>query len=220
MATPSHRLHILTDGSVEVCQALPGSVGLPDVLYRVKHDVEMWRPNSPEVYRVDPDQHVVLTKEIQFLIRDMNPTWTGDQFRLVLDNKTAFTNFTGFPGRHDYINNIDADKHDPAFDHVRVCGGALLKGVKQGEELLIEAIDAFKPLPTAQYIMERPWLYFEAVTVDYSVSLGSPIIRPLKVRWNKPVYIPILYSYPLTFPLDLLTEIQTASGIPSPYRYP
>ncbi|HEY6020076.1 MAG TPA: hypothetical protein VIY48_09285 [Candidatus Paceibacterota bacterium] len=226
MATLSHRLHVLTDGSVEVCNAcLPDAVELPEVLYRVNHDMTIWRPNLPEVFRLDPDHHVILTEAIQWLIRNMNPQLTDDQWRAVFGNATAFTNRTGFPGRHDYINKMDVNAHDPTFDQARVCGGALLKGIKgrdlKGDPaLIIEAIDTRKPLPTAEYVMKRPWLYFEAINIDYSVELHGPILRPLKGRWHKPVYIPVLHSVNATYPLDLLTEIETINGIPSPYKYP
>ncbi len=177
----------------------------------------LWRPNLPEVFRLDPDAHVVLTEPMQRLWRAMNPQLTNDQWRRCLGNDLAFTNNgTGFPGHADYINGVELDKSDPRFDQMRVCGGAFLAGSPFGRALLIDAIDVRKPLPTAHYVMARPWLYFEAVNADWSVEKQGIVIRRFKGEWNQPVYVPVLISVDATFPLELLTEVL----LPSPYTYP
>lgn len=146
----------------------------------------------------------------------MNPQLSNEQWRRCLGNGLAFTNNHGFPGCADYINGLDLDKEDPCFDQMRVCGGAFLTGIPSNGVLRIEAIDVRKPLPTAEYVTQRTWLWFEAVNVDWSVEQKSIVIRRFKGDWNLPVYVPVLVSVDATYPLDLLTEV----SLQSPYEYP
>jgi len=209
--------------TVEGQKPVSGALELPSAsprIWRVNHDKTSWRANLPEVFRLDPDLHVILTEPLQRLWRGMNPQLTDDQWRRCLGNTLAFTNGTGFPGRHDYINNMDVNEKDPAFDQMRVCGGAFLTGTPSGSRLLIDAIDTRKPIPSVEYVMARRFLWFEAVNVDWSVELRSIVIRPFKGGWGKPVYVPVLTSTDASYPLELLTEMDTSQPLPSVYQYP
>lgn len=190
--------------------------------YRVKHDPIIWRAGLPEVFRLDPDIHVPLTRERQWLWRNMNPHITDLQWTALLGNTLAFTNGTGFPGKRNWILGQDLDKQDPAFDQTRVCGGAVLCGREYGSKLFIESIDVNKPLPTAEYVLRRRWLYYEAINIDgYNrdeVAYG--IIRPFKGNWGKRVYIPLLTVQEMSYPLNLLEKLPLGSIIPSTYQYP
>lgn len=209
---------------------LPHSLVMPDgtrykqaetpVYWRVSHDTRIWRPNLPEVFRIQPLHHVVLTEPIQLLWRRMNPQLTDEQWTLCLGNTLAFTNGTGFPGHRNYVTGAEPNAKDPRFDQARFCGGAILKErYVQDGRLYFEAIDTRQPLPYAWEVMNKPWLYFEAVNI--AESQGKPVIRPLKGGWGKPVYVPLLVSQDAYYPVELCTKLETGIAVlPSPYSYP
>ncbi len=191
--------------------------------YRVNHDTTMWRAGLPEVFRLEPDIHVILTEPVQRLWRALNPHLTDEQWTLCLGNTLEFTNGTGFPGRHNYITGADADKEDPKFDQTRICGGATICGAVSEGNLIIQAIDVRFPLPPVEYVRKRRWLWYEAVNIDVQKGTDGvfrPVIRPLKGAWGKKVYVPLLSSRLMTYPLQYLTKIPLYSIPPSNYQYP
>lgn len=210
---------------------LPDSLIMPDgtrykqaetpTYWRVNHDkTPLWRVSLPEVNRLLPFHHVVLTEPIQWLWRKMNAPLTIEQMTALMGNFLAFTNGTGVPGRANYLTGTELDQPDPRFDQARVCGGAILKEryVTDGK-LYFEAIDTREPLPTWDYVMNHPHLYFEAVNI--AESAGKPVIRPLKGGWGKPVYVPLLVSQDAYYPVELMTKLPEGLAVlPSPYTWP
>lgn len=197
-----------------------GVPSTPREYWRVNHDSPLWRFNLPEVDRIQPDNpKVPLGREMQYLWRNMNPQLSDDQYRALYDNTLAFTNGTGFPGHHDYINDLDADKEDPSFDAPRLCGGAIVSGIVFGENLYIASIDVRQPLPSAEMVMAHPHLYFEAVNIAEQAD-GTPVVRRFKGGWDLPVYVPIATVVDGPYlPLSMLTKIPTGSPLPSPFQY-
>jgi hypothetical protein len=190
------------------------------VFWRVNHDRTMWRPNLPEVFRISPMHHVLLTASVQWLWRKINPQLTDEQWTLCLGNTLAFTNGTGFPGHRNWITGAEPTSRDPRMDQARFCGGTILKErfVRDGN-LYFEAIDVRKPLPTPDYVMEHPHLYFEAVNI--AESLGKPVIRPLKGGWGVPVYVPLFVAQDAYYPVELMTKLEPgATVLPSVFAYP
>jgi hypothetical protein len=184
-------------------------------LYRVKHDVETakgnWRDGLPEVHRLVPDHHVVLDGELQFLWRLMNPGMTDAKFCKMLGNKLAFTNGSGFPGSYNAILGEDLTQPFPRFDQARICGGAVVHGREVGDYLYIETIDVRLPIPSAEYVMARPWLRFDAV-------LAGDVIRPFPQGEGKPVYVPLLSAVDgVKLPLWKLQKWEGAT-LPNPYK--
>ena len=205
----------------QVTTLLP-RVQIPAQYWRVSHDkLPLWRVMLPEVFRLSPGHHVVLSEAAQWLWRKLNPQLTDEQWTLCLGNTLAFTNGTGFPGHRNYITGEEPNARDPRFDQARVCGGAILKEryVADGR-LYFEAIDTRKPLPTVDYVMEHPYLWFEAVNI--AESGGKPVIRPLKGGWGLPVYVPLLVAVDEPYyPVELCTKLpEGAAVLPSPYSYP
>jgi hypothetical protein len=198
-------------------------VGETEQYWRVLHDVELeglWRPirNAPEVFRLEPFHHVVLTRDIQQLWKDLNPHLNGKQWRRLLGNTLAFTNGTGLPGHADHVNGMELDQPDPRFDQARVCGGALLRGEVQGNFLLIENyVDVKKPIPSAEQVLaERR--YFIATTARNNGTIGQFGGKGFDV------FVPLLATQPVKFPLRAdnpprgLKQLDMSQPLPGPYE--
>lgn len=199
-------------------------VYLPEVsvqkqYYRVNHDNPLWRYNVPEVFRLFPFHHVVLTENLQWLWRRMNIELTDDQWTQLSGNTLGFTNSTGFPGHHNYIKNQEVNKDNPRFDQARVCGGAILTGYERDGNLFIDTIDTRYTLPSVEYVLSQPHLYYEAINIALS-STGVPVIRKLKSAWGKKVLMPLVSNTTVWLPLSTLEKLPLGSPLPGPYQYP
>jgi hypothetical protein len=175
------------------------------IYFKVLHDIQyqkIWRTNVPEVFHFDQNAATKLTKAWQELIMKMNPGMTGRGFRSLLRYDRAFTNFTGFDypkhsPRADFINEIDVDAQLPYFDKCRICGGAVVRGVLNGNTLTVETLDGSKPPPTVAYVMSKPWLYFKAITVKEDGSNSN-----FPQNGGKPIYIPLVATGRVTVSIN------------------
>ena len=166
--------------------------------YRVCHDREinetMWREGYPEVFTL-ANSATQLTKEWQLLIMVMNPGLSPKGFRALfnwcraLSNGPAGFDFPGGSPRADFINGRDENAKLPRLDKVRVCGGAILHGTQIGNVLIVQTLNGRKAPPSVDYIMSRPWLYFEAITVRSDGSNGR-----FPQNGGRPIYIPLVAS--------------------------
>lgn len=160
----------------------------------------------PEVYRLNPDHHTVLDCHWQRVWREMNPALSDKRWSALLGNGLAWTNNTGFPGHRNCITGEDADKPFPRFDQARVCGGALLHGRREGNRVWIETLLVGDKSLTASQILERPWLWYTAVSVSPDGSTQF-ITRPGLDGMNYPVRVPLLTSLPVWLPYDELIPL-------------
>ena len=169
--------------------------------YKVMHDFERykygvpdkpdiypnwdWRVNLPEVYNLQPEHSTQMTKEIQELSfalfrygapsLDLNTAkkkWTA-----FMGTKIAFTNYNGFDDSSDpranHITGENLNKELPKFDKPRICGGALVTGRVEGSDLVIPTINATKPIPSLNLIVEAG-IYFTAVSVGRNFAAEFP----------------------------------------------
>lgn len=195
-------------------------------LWRVLHDFELVvthapdtfdRPGLPEVQPLAPADIVPFPETWQHLSFALNPAMTGDKWRSLYQWNRAFCNGQGFNNdadpHADYVNERDLNKPLPAFDKVRVCGGAVITGVVLGTSLIVETMDATQPAPALEWVLERPWFYFHAVNcadlkgtiTNFPQANGAPVLVPLFA--NSPVSIQLNHLQPWTQP-----------GIPDPRR--
>lgn len=189
---------------------------------------------DPEVYWIWGGSQVPFTEPWQWLAYRMNETRVNkSKFSTLYDDHRAFMNNKGFwnsqspwpyAERRNYVTgeNLKSDEM-PAWDKVRVCGGAIVKGVQVGDFFHIEylAFDPDKPndgAPELSWLMDRPWLYFEAVTCH--VSSGKPGISPFNQGGGGPVYIPLvaMRGSVLRIPMQALQPMSQISGDYSPYK--
>lgn len=197
-------------------------------LYRVLHDRELpggVRPivlekgkALPEVFPLFPNQFTKLTRAWQWLWRDLNPQMSAEQWRKLLYTNRAFTNGQGYgepdDPRADYINNLDTSSPLPKIECL-VCGGALLAGIettyKGIPSLMVDTLDgrAGMTVPTAEWVLARPWYYYQAISVSPDGSTQSFSLTPY------PEYVPLVANiFPVYFPLAGLEKLDMSKPLP------
>lgn len=205
-------------------------------LYRVLHDYEIWkrqpvlpashgqlenskkdwtwRVGFPEVYWLHDTHRVPFTETWQRLSFALCEGINPKKWRVVYDDHRAFMNNTGFwtdgspyayVPRRDYINGIDLSGEMPAWDKIRVCGGATVSGKVRGDFLEVETLNYFNP-PSLEWLKQRPWLYFRAVSSGAN-ALNQPLISDFPQNDYRPVWIPLVSIYPVRFPLSCLERV-------------
>ena len=213
----------------------------PDILlYRVKHDAErgpLTRWRVPEVYWFDEGHNFELTQDWQELwfelfcygAPSLPPNLAKSRWRSLLDYEKAFSNGTGFndpdDSRADYINKENLNAPNPETDKDRFCGGATLKGVVDGNDLVFEVMTEKKPEdaevwpPTLEWLLARPWLYFHA-TIVYKKRIGMfPNGHQKNLKIFEPTLVPLVArsGYEYRCPMENLAPV---SEIADPYCLP
>ncbi len=195
--------------------------------WRVKHDAEMgplWRTGVPEVFIMLPVTATEFHKDWQLLSYTLNtirnPIITADmtkkKWRALYDYERAFTNGTGFGDpsdpRADWVNNININKPNPRFDKPRLCGGATVTGIIDGNDLIVKTMNV-NSVPSIEWLLARPWLYFDAVTVTKN-GIGR---FPQGTNGNR-VFVPLVTSKEVRYPLDKLEKLPANSPPADPYQ--
>lgn len=199
--------------------------------WRVLHKVEGGWPNTPAgMPEVMPPMYSIaidMSSDIQMmsyeLMHKLNDQITGDLWRKVHSHDRAFTNkpqngFDGGTPHADFVNMVDLTTSLPRYDKAqRVCGGMFLRGVVNGSVLTchpgIHGIDANKPMPSVQTIIENNWFV-------YAVSTGvnnEAVISHFPQGKGGPVAIPFIFSGLINFPLEYL-EPWEADTLPDPLK--
>ncbi len=206
--------------------------------YRVPHDVERYNYNTgdlryrtdgsrgpvrqvvidrnkaePEVYRLNPDIHVILDCTRQWLWRNLNSKLSDKKWSTLLGNGLAWTNGTGFPSHYNCVTGEEPDKAFPRFDQMRVCGGAILTGYEKDGLLYIESMSNIgSPLSTGE-VLDRFWLWYWGTSVSPDGSIQK-IPRLGIDGFYYPVIIPIFTSVQATLPLNELHKLPIGEPIP------
>lgn len=177
--------------------------------FRCLHKGEGGYPNPEGMPIVRPSIYapaIPFTAEMQirsFQLNRHNPNFTGDKWRGVYARGTAFTNENGFHDsdpRADYVNNRDITNPPklPKLMKAIICGGMFIRGTVIGNELIcrpgIDAIDANKPIPTVEEILEKNW-YFTATTG------GENRVNNFPQGGGLPVLIPYFLIEPTPYPM-------------------
>jgi hypothetical protein len=190
--------------------------------WRVLHYAEGGYDNTPlDMPEVIPpiDQiGLPMTREIQQmsfdLMKHFNPAITKQLWTRVHDGDRAFTNHNGFgakamgkwglSSRANFILGEDIKNELPKYDKMgRVCGGMFIRGIVQDGFLAcqpgIHGIDAKKPLPDIQTIIDNNW-YFFAIT-RYEKSVGH-----FPQGKGGSVAIPFIFDREVKFPIKLFEK--------------
>lgn len=181
-----------------------------------------WRAGYPEVYYLLGTHSVPFDERWQRLSFAMNPQMQPLKWREVYDDWRAFMNGTGFPHpnvpgtpgydptyqpkpRRDYVNQIDMTSLLlPAWDKIRVCGGATISGVRDGSTVIVDTLKYDNP-PTLEWLMLRPWYYFAAVSI-LNVN-GTPVIDPFPQNGTYPTWIPLVAISEVRIPYGAVEEV-------------
>lgn len=190
-------------------------------LYRVNHDATGWRSGLPEVFPFYPNHFTEFSKDWQILSRQLNPQLTNEQWRAVYTYQRAFTNQQGFgmtPPRADWVNMRNLDAENPRQEAL-VCGGAILKRRFLDDEYLYPVyLDGNRPAPPLDWLLKRPYLFFDAVTVVKTIN--GIVIRRFPQGEGDRVFILLLASRPIKIHLSKVTRLRRWTPLPSPYQYP
>jgi len=177
MASLSNTLRVFSDGSLEV-ESVPSRK-----FWRVKHDATDWRRGLPEVFVLN-SLSTPFGRDWQLLSFAMNPGMDPRKWRVVYDDHRAFMNNTGFSDatpRADYVNGLDLNSPLPRWDKTRVCGGALITGRVDGNDLVVDILDGRGPAPRLEEL--KPWHQFMAINAgtltNFPQNGGNPVFIPL-----------------------------------------
>jgi hypothetical protein len=167
----------------------------------------------PEVYRVQPDHQTPINCAWQKLWRGINPELSDEKWGTLLSNNLAWTNNTGFPGRYNCLTGSDFDQELPRFHAPIINGGAVLKGKEVNGWLEIESLLIGNPVPKAEEVLSKPWLWFwgTSVTKDGSINLITRLGTDGRFH---PVRVPILTREPVRFPLTWLHKLPLGAPVP------
>lgn len=121
----------------------------------------------PEVYRYLPDHVVSINCSMLWLWRNINPELSDEVFFTLCNSNYAWNNRMGLDNRYNCISGDNLGMGNPGFPNPLLCGGAIVKKIREDDVMLyFETIRVDKPLPTAEEVLSKPWLWYWGVAVN------------------------------------------------------
>ena len=176
--------------------------------YRVLHNPAVPMDGRPDVVITSEFSAVPMTETIQRLTYDLYCWGVGNavldadkprKWRMLYNTDIAFTNFAGFDGtppRCDYINRLDLSAELPVLQKGLTIAGATVRGKEVNGYLEFETLSPAN-VPTLEWLIVRPWLYFEAKTVNalgqsrFPQGNGAPVYVPWFCQVGKVARLPL-----------------------------
>lgn len=222
------------DKTVTLALSHPVSSTLYDG-YRIKHWAETADhppiDGRPEI-NVLVESAVYMTEPIQRLCFDLFYSQIKGylsyedakrKWRVLYDYMRAFTNKTGFNGedvglapRWDYVNGLNAGAELPAFDKVRVCSGAFIKGYERDGYLIVQTLNP-DSVPDLVWLLEHPQFYFHAVLAYTQAAQNFPQGQRWVGDTGLPVLVPLFSRVEAKIHLSKV-ERWISNKLPNPYR--
>lgn len=198
-------------------------------LWRVLHEREVpshlrTTPlNMPEMRVLLPNHFSPFGEAWQKLSKAMNPRISNNKWTAVYGDTLWITNRQGFGNDEDpranFILGSNLTSPLPKVEALTT-GGSLLTGRVSGSYLIIEALDHRSP-PSLDWILDRPWFWTYAVTMD-SHSNPRPFPQGLQTDGSVAHIIHPLVCDPVRYPeIKIpLWRVQrwTAAELPDPFR--
>jgi len=225
------KLKVLKDLSKTEDSSLGGTTSTAKkyVGWRVLHQAEGGYDRNPlgmpEVIPPKNPRAIEMTREVQemsfALMRHFNPGITGKAWRKVHLWDKAFNNFTGFGDKkkphRDFINDKDPKAPLPKYDKAqRLCGGQFIRGEVRGKKLVcvpgVHGIDARKPMPTIDEIVENNWYLFAITLFSKPGRVGH-----FPQGKDDPVAIPFIFDREIEFDLKLFDKWES-DELPDPLK--
>ena len=146
-------------------------------LWRVLHELELPRdkriaiqPGRPEVRAMFPNHFVPFNRAWQELSYKANQPWlTPRKWDAFYGNNLWITNDNGFGEEDDpRVNFITGENVGAPLPKVEAitCGGNVLAGYEEGENVVIETLDYTESPPSAEWLLSHREFCTYAVTVD------------------------------------------------------
>ena len=230
---------LIGDLSLITPEPLPLPEGIQ--LFRVLHDQELWnkgirdprnstntwrwRAGFPEVYNFDGSHVTRMLEWVQKISFALNPGMDPKKWRVLYDDHRAFSNGSGFDTtypptdprytpKRDYVNRIDLDSVEyPRFDKSRICGGATIAGRVSGDWLEVDTLRVDHPV-TLEWLLPRPWLYFDAVTVSSTSTDSAETVGKFPQNDGRRCLVPLVTTTAVRYPLAWLEAV---TQIADPY---
>lgn len=172
-----------------------------------------------------PTVALPMTKEIQImsfeLMKRFCPTMSGNRWKTLHGYTVAMNNGSqngyGDIPHADYVNNIDLSASLPRYDKMqRVFQGSFITGTLEGDgdKLLlcipgIDAIDATKPMPTVDEIVDNNWY-------SIAVCTGNPPFH-FRPAWGGQIVYPFILDRPIYFEAKYFTS-WNETFLPNPLK--
>jgi hypothetical protein len=148
------------------------------IRWRVLHELELpsWRriaiqPGRPEVRPFFHNHFVEFGERWQWLSYYGNQPWlTPQKWTAFYGNNLWITNDQGFgesnDPRRNYVLPEDLDADELPKTEVITCGGNILSGYRDGNDIVVDMLDVHGSLPSLPWIKEHREFCTYAVTVD------------------------------------------------------
>lgn len=205
------------------------------VLHKEEGGYQDTPPNMPEVLPPENPDGLYMTENIQrmsfALMKHFNNDINEKIWTAVHNGERAFTNYQGFgPGkksgapRKNFISGADLGDNIelPKYDKMgRVCGGMFIRGMEQSGYLVckpgIHGIDARKPLPDIDTIVEKNWYFFALAW--YPGKNNKPgYVAHLPSGPEGKIAIPFIFDREVKFPIKYF-EKWDSNELPDPLKY-
>lgn len=171
---------------------------------------------TPEVYRFrDSDFSTPISCDWIRMWRNMNPMLTDKSFSTLLGSGLAWLNNTGSPPHSNCILNYVGDGKDPSFNPMIRNGGQVFRGKERDGFLLVESLMTDESVPSAAYVIARPWLWGWGVTVLPDGRINY-IVRRAKDGSMIHVRVPLISKAQLKIRLPELHKLPLGSPVPDP----
>lgn len=171
---------------------------------------------KPEVYRFkDSDFQTPISCAWITLWRNMNPMLTDISFSSLLASGLAWMNNTGAPPHSNCVINYVGDGKDPSFHTPIRNGGQVFTGVEQNGFLLVESLLTSSPVPSAAWVIARPWLWGWGVSVKPNGDINY-IVRKGRDGTMHNVRVPLITKLPVKIRLEELHKLPLGTPVPDP----
>ena len=198
--------------------------------YRVPHDIERVNVNAdnfkyagnrsgrvrqavldkgealPEVYRLNPNHHTVLSCPYQWMWKNINPNLSPQKWATLMGNQLMLMNHPADEQFYNCVTGEGAGEPFPRFDQPRVCGGAILAGIEELGKLWIDSMVITQPVKPWGNVLDNPAWWYWATSINPRGEIN--LITREGMDGNRyPVRIPVLTHYSVWLPLDELHKL-------------
>lgn len=196
---------------------------LPYDVWYVLHDIQMGfvrdmveqAEGVPEVNRLEPYHFSDFPRAWQLLEYSLNEGMTPNKWTALHRYDKAFNNNQGFQRdgdpRANFVtgDNLTAELPKQA---TLICGGNILRGVVQDEDLLVDTLDPRNPPPSKAWVLMNRWSYQFALNVKRDGTISR-----FPQNDGRDVIVLNLATRRMTYPLNKLRLIRAGTVLPSPY---
>lgn len=187
MATPTHKISVLADGSL--------SLNIGTQYYQLKDDFGIWgQPRTcafggcPAVVPFIDDADTIFDLHWQLYTYAINKGMSLNAIVNTMEDAAALMNTTGVTTNHNYLTGENADAPDARLDKLRGMCLDTYGGYDDGVSVYLDHLDGNNP-PLMKAGRPRPTSIENVIPEDYSILPSMPQYRHLfivckNVKWK------------------------------------